>query len=196
MSAVRESGPADHPRLAASLAAAFQNDPVAKWAAPHDEVRRSVLNSFFLEYLRQKQRYDTVWCDDELFGAALWLPPGRSKMGVVDSVNVLRRTARPRMLSRGPFVAWASFQVERRHPEEDFFYLTVLGVDPAAQGGGIGSKVLAPALEICDQDGVGAYLESSKPENIDFYARHGFRVVGEYKLPRGPVVPLMWRDPR
>jgi hypothetical protein len=56
--------------------------------------------------------------------------------------------------------------------------------------------VLGPVLEQCDADGVGAYLESSKERNIDFYARHGFRVTGEIQLLRGPTMWKMWRDPR
>jgi hypothetical protein len=51
-------------------------------------------------------------------------------------------------------------------------------------------------LEECDRDGVGAYLESSKQSNIDYYARFGFRVAEEVRLLRGPRVWLMWRDAR
>ncbi len=55
--------------------------------------------------------------------------------------------------------------------------------------------MLGPILSQCDADEVGAYLESSKERNIDFYARHGFRVVRELRLPRGPKVWAMWREP-
>ena len=51
-------------------------------------------------------------------------------------------------------------------------------------------------LERCDREGVGAYLESSKERNVAFYGRHGFRVTGETRFPRGPRLWLMWRDPR
>jgi GNAT superfamily N-acetyltransferase len=72
----------------------------------------------------------------------------------------------------------------------------VLGTDPSAQGQGLGSAVLHPVLEQCDADGVGAYLESSKERNIGFYARHGFRVTAELRMPRGPKLWAMWREPR
>ena len=72
----------------------------------------------------------------------------------------------------------------------------MLGTDPAAQGRGIGSALLGAVLRTCDEDGVPAYLESSKERNLAYYARHGFRVREELDLPRGPRVWLMWRDPR
>jgi ribosomal protein S18 acetylase RimI-like enzyme len=193
---VRESSAADHETLASSLAAAFDDDPVAAWCIPPRHLRQPVLKKFFREYLRQKQRYDTVWCDDALTGAAVWAPPGKAKMGVRETTDMLLRVFHPRLAARGPMLGIGALAVERlQPPENDFFYLAALGVDPAEQGHGTGSKVLAPALEICDRDGVGAYLESSKESNIDFYARHGFRLTGEHRLPRGPRVYFMWRDP-
>jgi hypothetical protein len=53
---------------------------------------------------------------------------------------------------------------------------------------------LRTVLEQCDADGIGIYLESSKERNIDFYARHGFRVSAELRLPRGPRVWAMRRE--
>jgi ribosomal protein S18 acetylase RimI-like enzyme len=86
--------------------------------------------------------------------------------------------------------------IERAHPETPHYYLAVLGTDPDAQGRGIGSALMQPTLESCDRDDVPAYLESSKERNVDFYARHGFSVLDELRLPEGPPVWPMWREPR
>jgi ribosomal protein S18 acetylase RimI-like enzyme len=103
----------------------------------------------------------------------------------------------PRLAWRLPLVARGLLEVQRNHPADPpHWYLAVLGTDPSAQGRGLGSATLAPVLERCDADGVGAYLESSKERNIDFYARHGFRVTAELRLPRGPSVWPMWREPQ
>jgi ribosomal protein S18 acetylase RimI-like enzyme len=73
----------------------------------------------------------------------------------------------------------------------------VLGTAAGSQGKGVGSAVLAPVLKRCDEDGIGAYLESSKESNIAFYNRHGFEVTRELPLPSGgPSVWLMWREPK
>lgn len=194
MTTIREAEPADHPRLAESLAAAFHDDPVAAWAIPPEPLREPVLRAFFLEYLRQKQRYGTVWCDDELRGAAIWAPPGKAVMGPADTIALLRRVFRVRLAARGPMLAWGALAVERRQPAGGgFFYLVALGVDPSAQGEGLGSRLMAPVLELCDAEAVPAYLESSKESNVAYYARHGFRSTAAHRLPRGPAVHLMFR---
>jgi hypothetical protein len=51
-------------------------------------------------------------------------------------------------------------------------------------------------LRRCDEDGMPAYLESSKERNLSFYGRHRFEVVGEYTVPGGPKLWFMWREPR
>ena len=87
--------------------------------------------------------------------------------------------------------------IERAHPPGPHYYLAGLGTDPTHQGTGVGSAVLGPVLARCDQEGIGAYLESSKERNVPFYNRHGFEVTRELQLPKGgPPIWLMWREPR
>jgi predicted N-acetyltransferase YhbS len=193
---VRESSAADHRELAASLARAFDDDPVAQWLLPGAGYRQRALRRYFLEQLRQKQRYDSVWISSDLKGAAIWAPPGKGIMSLRDSLSLGARSFELRAAHRAPLGAIGMTLVERKHPHEPHFYLAALGVDPSAQGHGLGSELLRPILGLCDTDGVGAYLESSKPENIDFYARHGFRVTNDHKLPLGPTIHLMWREPQ
>ena len=51
-------------------------------------------------------------------------------------------------------------------------------------------------LDDCDRDEVPAYLETGTERNVAFYVRHGFKVTEELRLPKGPPIWLMWRDPR
>ena len=60
---------------------------------------------------------------------------------------------------------------------------------------GLGSALLHPMLRRCDEQQVGAYLETGTQKNVRFYSRHGFRVTDEVPLPKGPPMWLMWRDP-
>jgi ribosomal protein S18 acetylase RimI-like enzyme len=86
--------------------------------------------------------------------------------------------------------------MERSHPREPHWYLAFVGTDPDHRGRGAGRAVIDPVLARCDAEGLGAYLESSKPENLPYYERFGFVVTGRIDLPGGPPVWPMWRGPR
>ncbi len=185
------------PALAQTLARAFLDDPVAMWSCPPDRLRPKVLERFHTARMRQLLVDREVWTTPELASAALWAPPKRWRTTPRQDLALARIMLHPRLLARAPLIGRGLLGLERKHPHvPPHWYLAVLGTDPSAQGRGLGSAVLGPVLEQCDVDGVGAYLESSKERNIDFYARHGFRVTAELRLPRGPRMWAMWREPR
>jgi ribosomal protein S18 acetylase RimI-like enzyme len=194
--APRRMTAADISAVARTLARAFEDDPVAAWSFPADDLRPRLLERFYATRLRQVVELDEIWVDPSLAGAAMWLPPESWHATFREELEIFRSLVHPRLLARTPFVVQGFRRLERRHPTVPHWYLYMLGTDPDAQGRGIGSALLAPVLERCDEDGIGAYLESSKEANIAFYARHGFRVTGEHDMPRGPRMWLMWREPR
>ena len=202
MSAARLATAADVPQLSRALARAFQDDPVASWSCPVNTLRPYVLERFHRVRLNQLIKRGEVWTTDDLMSAALWAAPGEWKTTASEDVALAgalyqRRSLRhPSVLARSPMVGIGLTNVERKHPSSPpHWYLAVVGTDPAAQGRGLGGTVLSPVLDQCDNDGVAAYLESSKERNLAYYVRHGFRVTEEHRLPRGPTVWAMWRDP-
>jgi GNAT superfamily N-acetyltransferase len=81
-----------------------------------------------------------------------------------------------------------------RDPSEPHVHLGPIGVQPALQGHGIGSQMLAVYCEQLDLDGDAGYLETDKPENVRLYERFGFEVRCEaYVL--GVPNWFMWRKP-
>ena len=187
---IRTATAHDSAPISAALARAFHDDPVTSYALPSARRRASQLRRFYGERLRTLLADELVFCDDRHRAAALWAAPDRWH-------TPLSELLRTRIVSwRTPLFLAGGLRVERRHPTEPHYYLAVLGVDPSAQGQGLGSAVIRPMLDRCDVEGVPAYLESSKAANVPFYERHGFRVTGEVELPFGPPLWLMWRDPR
>lgn len=182
---------ADAPALATALARAFHDDPVAEFSNPRAAAREARLEFFFAGRLRTLLDDELCFCDDDQRGAALWAAPDRWHVPPREALRTLRLVNH-----RAPLLMAGFARVEKLHPREPHFYLASLGVEPGAQGRGLGSALMRPMLERCDREGVPAYLESSKARNVDFYGRHGFRVTGEMRFPRGPRLWLMWRDPR
>jgi GNAT superfamily N-acetyltransferase len=190
---VRLARPADFKPLAEMLARAFYDDPVTSWFYPDDARRMRHARRFFAIRQRQLAEQRLIYTTPERSGAALWAGPGRWREDLRESLMLLPML--PVLLPRIVRSTHAVREIERRHPVQPHYYLSVLGTEPEQQGGGIGSALLGPVLRRCDDDGVGAYLESSKESNVDFYARHGFSVTERIELPEGPPLWLMWREP-
>jgi ribosomal protein S18 acetylase RimI-like enzyme len=192
---VRRAGRGDLDGVSGALARAFHDDPVMAWMFPDGAERVRLNERFFRLRVRGLLGQDEVYTTNEYAGAAVWTLPDRWRMRTLESLALALRILpvirhRAALLARG----WA--MVEDAHPRDPHYYLAILGTEPDLQGRGIGSALMKPVLDGCDRDEIPAYLESSKEQNIAFYARHGFRVTGELEMPEGPTVWKMWRDPR
>jgi GNAT superfamily N-acetyltransferase len=192
---VRLAQPGDVPAVSLALGRAFADDPVASYIFPAERERVERLDRFFRVQLRHnylpRGEVYTV-CDG--VAAAMWMPPSPLAPRTRDVLAHLRLVpllGRQFLATRELSIALAS-----RHPAERHYYLGTIGADPSWQRRGIGSALLAPVLGRCDAQGLPAYLECSKRENIAFYGRHGFAVTGEVTAPAGgPLLWLMWREP-
>ena len=190
---VRPVRPDDFGPLAEMLARAFYDDPVTSWFYPDDARRMRHARRFFAIRQRQLADQELMYTTSERSGAALWAGPGRWREDLRQSLMLLPML--PVLLPRIVRSTHAVREIELRHPVAPHYYLSVLGIEPKQQGGGIGSALLGPVLRRCDAEGVGAYLECSKEGNLSFYARHGFAVMRRIELPEGPPLWLMWREP-
>ena len=195
---VRKATAADTPRLAQALANAFYDDPAITWMVPDDARRRRVGPAGFKAWLAKIYLpKDAVYTDPEGNAAALWAPPGGWRMPIGLQLRLAPAMVRIVGVKRLPLILKGLAVMDKAHPDDrPHWYLAILGTDPDHQGQGLGSAVMQPILDRCDAEGLGAYLESSKESNIPFYGRHGFDVTGELRLPHGPSIWPMWRDPQ
>ncbi|MCV7160994.1 GNAT family N-acetyltransferase [Mycolicibacterium brisbanense] len=163
---------------------------------PDDAQRRSSTAAFYARFVAACWPHGGVYAADQGLGAALWLPPGRQVVTAEEAQTfneALLATAggdaaRARMTQL--------FQmIDEHHPADVCWYLAFMGVEPAAQRRGIGSRLLAAVLAKADREKLPAYLEASSPENRRLYERHGFQTVGELTIAGSPTIFPMWRLP-
>ena len=171
---------------------AFSADPIARWIYPNPDQYLNRFPAFVRGFGGRAFEHGTAYATAEIEGAALWLPPGvhldAQALGSLFQQTVDEPT-------RSELFAVLE-QMDGYHPKEDHWYLPLIGVDPARQGGGFGAALMSHALAPCDRGSTLAYLESSNPANITLYERHGFELLGEIRVGGSPPVFPMLRRPR
>ena len=198
MTLVRSATSAEIPEVGRTLAAAFEDDPVWRWLVPPARGWQDRLAGFFaMECEHALARGGEVLVDDELRGAAIWAAPERWKGNLSQTARMVPR-ALP--LFRGRLVRALRTEVitEKQHPHDPpHWYLAYLGARPGHQGKGIGSALISAVVDRCDEEGIPAYLESSKEANLALYHRKGFELTGQFGTAGGgPPIWTMWREPR
>jgi GNAT superfamily N-acetyltransferase len=193
---VRRATADDVDAISAVLARAFFDDPAVIYVFPAEGTRIRKLQRFFkLQIERTFLRRGEAYTTSDLKGAALWMPPQLVKPGAREFWETLPMVV---LLGRRliPTVRLMA-TMESHHPKERHYYLATVGTDPDWQGKGVGSALLQPVLDHCDEEGLPSYLESSKQQNLPFYHRHGFDITGQIHSPDGTVTLwMMWREPR
>lgn len=133
---------------------------------------------------------------DRIVGAALWARPGtpritRTLSSLRSAPHLVEALGLRRVVSLGAFVR----DCARYVPERPHWYLADLGTAPEARGTGAGGALLRSGLGRADTEGLPVHLESSKAENIPIYEKFGFRVTGTVRMPDGPELYTMLREP-
>lgn len=182
-------------RVALALARAFQDDPVFVWALPDPDRRREVLPGFFTVFAAAYQRHGHAYRTADGTGAALWVPPRIAPVDD-DEADAFGAALEEALGVDAERTLMVSELLDENHPHDPVWYLNFMGVEPAGQGRGIGSALLDHVLEQADRNAEPAYLDATSTRNRRLYERHGFETTRELRLPDGPPMWPMWREPR
>lgn len=188
---------------ASVLARSFHDNPNFVYLFPDERARARALPRLQQMCLHDALGFGRVYAatlGGEIVGVAAWLPPAafplsprRQLRALPDMVRILAAAPRsiPRLMR---FMA----SVNKLHPEQPYWYLEVVGVEFAAQGLGVGTRLLEPVLARADEVGQRCYLETMTERNVAWYGTLGFDVVraGVTFSPGGPPNWTMLRHPR
>jgi len=196
VTSVRKISAADIPFLAEKLAASFASQPLSKWALGAGERALArgerILRLNFQNALPFNLGYTTA----ELDGAALWHPPG-VRQSLWQAITWIIRLAGITGVSRRLIPQLSLFiKYEKTFPRNPHYYLSLLAVAPERQGKGIGSALLKPVLDRCDEEGMCAYTATDTMPNVRFYEKKGFRIKDTISMPgSGVTIRTMLRHP-
>ena len=188
----------------AMLARAFHEDPGALIVEPDPTRRPATIRAFFAPVVRWALPFGHVaaalTASGQIAGVATFVPPGHDTPPEADLIVAgfaEAEAAFPEAAARnGPMVAFLEAQhaaaIDGPHWRLEFF-----GVDPAIQGSGLGSRLIATGHARADAAGERVWLETFSADNVRWYERRGYRVVSEAIVPG--TVHTLWgliRDPQ
>jgi GNAT superfamily N-acetyltransferase len=175
----------------ASLTLAFATDPIMRWTWPDPYRYATYWPKFADAFGGRAFDQGTAYGLEDCVAVALWMPPGVGP----DEATVMELMGESLEEQTLAEVNDLFDQMGRLHPTTEHWYLPLTGVDPVAQGRGLGSALLRHALANCDREGLPAYLEATTPRNRDLYERHGFNVVELIQAASSPPMWAMLRAP-
>jgi ribosomal protein S18 acetylase RimI-like enzyme len=197
--APRVAGQEDLAAVAATLADAFTDDPVARWWLRADAGYPAALLRVHQFLAAQDIPKGHTFLSPDGLAAAQWHPPGPPEppMPLWTQIALVPTLVRNSGWSKLTRLFKLIAMLDAHHPKTEHFYLFLLGVRRSAHGHGLGSAILSTTLARADAAGKPCYLENSNPANTRFYERHGFRVTAEASpAPGAPTLQFLWREAR
>jgi len=184
----------DRQRAAMVLTDAFEHDPI--WQVLLSDATPTQKVGAFETPLLYCLKYGQVCATSKnLEGIAAWLPGESAAMtpwrmvrsGAIRSALKLGWKTAKKM---EPIYAPLEAHRQETMRGKPFIYLQIIGVAPALQGRGFGSKLLRALIKESERTGRSLYLETETEDNVCMYERFGFVIVREITL---PIINLpMW----
>ena len=180
------------PQACRVLAHAFVTNPLNAAAFGPSQLARN--EAFFRVGLAAMKGTKLVATDgSQILGLIHWVHSPACQLSGWE--QLLMAPAMVKGVGLGPALRVASWQSRwsKHDPSRPHVHLGPLGVSPEAQGQHIGHRLMEHYCEALDRNGDAGYLETDRPENVNYYRRFGFEVTDEVMVLGIPNY-LMWRQ--
>jgi ribosomal protein S18 acetylase RimI-like enzyme len=175
----------------AALVEALLDDPfyvaITEGLGNDPGARRRALTPYFQYSLEEAQRTGRcILAPDPSLGAAAWLLPCTHEVKAAESAaksKFLPSALGERGAQNYYSIVRYMAPLAARVVPPGAWYLSIIGIQPSAQGRGLGAALLTDTLKESSEAGATCYLETFTPRNLKFYERVGFRRVAEHHEP-------------
>jgi GNAT superfamily N-acetyltransferase len=192
--ALRRAGTDDAATVSAVLAAALDDTDLARWLVPQRQERVAVYRRYFDLVTPWFVEHGTVYLADDGSAAAAWVRlDGKFEPEIADYDRRLAAACGP---ATERFVRLDEDMLAAHPDGLTHDYLAFLGVAPAAQNRGLGSRLLREHHRVTDAAGLPAYLEATGRRNAALYQRHGYADTAAFRIGDGPPLHAMRRAPK
>jgi ribosomal protein S18 acetylase RimI-like enzyme len=187
----------DAERAALTAARAFAwHEPWGAWALPDEKTREGRLHEMIGADIRERflplGRASTI----DNVAVALWVPPSSDPRSAEFGPR-RDEDGYEAFGAMGEGLRAADALLAALMPDGDYWYLDTIATDPAHMRQGLGGRLLDYDLAALDEVGAATALDTHTEENVGFYGRRGFEVVGTGTIPQGgPDLYVMVRPAR
>ncbi|EPX70953.1 N-acetyltransferase [Schizosaccharomyces octosporus yFS286] len=176
----------DYKRAASVLVEAFYDDPVSLYLChcSNDKEYRKLLQDMMEYIVYAHIMRGMVLQADDFSGISLWMGPGNN---MDDWYSILRSgmwrlnyqldaEGRHRFFREFlPILHDTKAEILQQR-DDSSWYLVYIGILPNKQGKGCFRRLVQPIMDLCNQQNLPIYLESSHPHNRAIYEHFGFRL--------------------
>lgn len=182
---MREILPKDRQKVISLLTAAFVHNRSVNYIINGRNRKESHIRGLMEFALAESRRAKGAFISENEKGALLFTRPKRQERISAGSVlaslkfifTVTGIFSLQKVLKREKYI-------KNKHPEKDFIYLWFVGISPDYQKKEHVSILLSELILLSDRENLPVCLETSTPENIPFYERHGFSIYHEWNCPK------------
>jgi len=195
--AVRQMSPGELGATCQVLGLAFADNPstLANVHGDRDKARRTTERA--VRVVKLRSRYSHVLVAEQegrlagVLNAVQW-PHCQlrawEKFKTAPTMIAVMGSALPR--------AFAMMNARAKHdPREAHWHIGPVGVHPGHQGRGIGKALLGSFLDMADEQGCPAFLETDVDKNVALYQKFSFMVIAQQDI-IGINTRFMWRAPK
>jgi GNAT superfamily N-acetyltransferase len=196
---VRHALKADIDTVRDTLLDGFREDPYFRWQYPDDATYGELAGEWFGLIAEILFVRGHTYLVDDGAAAAIFIPPDVPLGEDADYARVYELLAKQFGEERATEIIGLLGVMSQHEPTDGLphFQCLYIACRAASRGCGYGAEVMRRVTQVCDAEGLGAYLVSSNPLNVSFYEREGYKVLADvYPIDGGPLMRPMWRDPR
>ena len=168
---------------------AFADEPLLRWPLGAAAEPLVAIEEDFVFVCTVAHDLGCLWEAGGGEGAAAWIGPQESERywrAMLGFSGGIAGAA----LDGGARQAGQWEWISSRYPASAFWLLDFVAVDPLRQRGGVGASLITHGLRLAGEEGLSAYLETSRGYLVAYYQRFGFAVVDEGDVPGGG--PHVW----
>lgn len=168
--------PTDKELIVSILSKSFDDNKSVNYIVKQDGRRTERLKKLMEYSFEVCNLFGDVFLTEDKKGCALIVMPDKKKTTLKSILLDAKLALSVIGLSNIKKAMNRESKIDKLHPQEPFYYLWFIGVDPSQQNKGIGTKLMNDVINEAASKQRPIYLETSTLKNIPWYEKFGFTV--------------------